>query len=256
MILLNMKEHKVGNMLKLSYREDSRQTAILSLQERRARQISPLAPAMVYVTHDREPDYLCVADFIKTVYRQSYDARIEVSYPVLMNVRNAKGDILCAVGVRYAAGGPLFLENYTKTALDVILGCARRHIAEIGNLASGGQGASVFLFAALAAYLDHQGIRHAAITGTDFLHRYFERSGLEPRRICDADIKSVRDGGQDWGSYYDRQPRVLVGSVRTGFDRLKLMLGAEFESLPWPGVPLDIASGADASLCWETKANA
>jgi hypothetical protein len=146
-----------------------------------------------------------------------------------MSVRNEDNDILAAVGFRYAKDEDLFLENYTSAPIDKILDCSRNEIVEIGNLASAGQGASAFLFAAMASYLNNKNIRYAAITGTDFLHRYFERAGMKPLKICDADIAAVQEDRQLWGSYYDTQPRVLVGSVDTGIKRLKATMGAEFE---------------------------
>lgn len=216
-------------MLTLQYQENNLNTANLYLKEGRARRVSPLTPSVVSITGFFEPDRQRVEDFIKAIYKQHYEADIEVNYPVLMSVRNADGDILAAVGFRYAKDETLFLERYTGKPIESLLDCQRHEIVEIGNLASAGQGASAFLFAALASYLNNKGIRYAAITGTDFLHRYFERAGLNPRRLCDADISAVQDDTQNWGSYYDTRPRVLVGSVETGVKRLKAMLGAKFE---------------------------
>lgn len=216
-------------MLRLQFQENNLNTANLYLQEGRVARLSPLTPSVVSITGLFEPERGRVEDFIKAVYKQSYNADIEVNYPVLMSVRNADGDILAAVGFRYAKDEPLFLEHYTKEPIEKLLDCLRHEVVEIGNLASAGQGASAFLFAALASYLNNKNIRYAAITGTDFLHRYFERAGLRPRKICDADVKAVQHDLQNWGSYYDMQPRVLAGSVETGVRRLKAMLGAEFE---------------------------
>lgn len=216
-------------MLKLIYQENNVNTANLYLHARHTRRLSPLTPSVVNITSLFEPERQRVEDFIKAIYKQSYNADIEIDYPILMSVRNEDNDILAAVGFRYAKDEPLFLEHYTKQPIEQVLNAGRHEIVEIGNLASAGQGASAFLFAALASYLNSKDISYAAITGTDFLHRYFERSGLKPRKICDADIKAVQDDTQNWGSYYDTQPRVLVGSVKTGVKRLKTMLGAKFE---------------------------
>ncbi len=224
-----MMNKEAKKMLRLIYQENNIDTANLYLREDRARKISSLSPSVVNITGLFEPERQRVEDFIKAIYKQSYDADITVNYPVLMSVRNEDNDILAAVGFRYAKDEPLFLERYTGDAIEGFLDCNRREIVEIGNLASAGQGASVFLFAALASYLNNKGIRYAAITGTDFLHRYFERTGLKPRRVCDADIASAGGDGQNWGTYYDTQPRVLVGSVDTGVKRLKATLGAKFE---------------------------
>lgn len=216
-------------MLTLRYEENNLNTANLHLKESRTSKVSALSPTVVSITSMFEPERERVEDFIKAIYKQSYNADIMIDYPILMSVRNEDDDILAAVGFRYAYREPLFLENYTSKPIDSILECPRSEIVEIGNLASAGQGASAFLFAALASYLDNKDISYAAITGTDFLHRYFERIGLKPQKICDADIAAVQEEGQNWGSYYDTQPRVLVGSVDTGIKRLKATLGAEFE---------------------------
>ncbi len=216
-------------MLTLRFEENNLNTANLHLKESRTARISALSPAIINITGLFEPERQRVEDFIKAIYKQSYNADISVDYPVLMSVRNEDNDILAAVGFRYADKARLFLENYTSAPIDTILECPRHEIVEIGNLASAGQGASAFLFAALASYLDNKNIRYAAITGTDFLHRYFERAGLKPRKICDADIAAVQEDGQSWGSYYDTKPRVLIGSVEAGVKWLKAMLGARFE---------------------------
>lgn len=216
-------------MLTLQYQENDLNTANLYLKQNCVLRVSKLEPSLVSITGIFSDERQRVEDFIKAIYKQSYNADIKIDYPILMSVRNADNDILAAVGFRYAKNSSLFLEHYTKDSLENLLHCERNEIVEIGNLASAGQGASIFLFAALSSYLNNKGIRYAAITGTDFLHRYFEKAGMKPSKLCDADIDALDNDEQNWGSYYDTQPRVLVGSVETGVKRLKTMLGAEFE---------------------------
>jgi hypothetical protein len=216
-------------MLTLRFEENNLNTANLYLQGSRATKVSALSPAIINITGLFEPERQRVEDFIKAIYKQSYNADIAVDYPILMSIRNADNAILAAVGFRYAGREALFLEKYAAAPIDTILNCPRSEIVEIGNLASAGQGASVFLFAALASYLNNKNIRYATITGTDFLHKYFKRAGLNPRKICDADIAAVQEDGQSWGSYYDTHPRVLVGAVDMGVKCLKATLGARFE---------------------------
>lgn len=67
------------------------------------------------------------------------------------------------------------------------------------------------------------------VTGTDFLHRHFERMGLKPKKICDADIQAISSDNEDWGTYYDTKPRVLVGQVGMGVKKLKTAFGTKFE---------------------------
>ncbi len=216
-------------MLKLRYQENNINTANLYLRGKRVAKISSLLPTIVSITSFFSPERQRVEEFIKGIYKEHYDADIDINYPILMSIRNTNNEILAAVGFRYAHKETLFLEQYTDGSIENILNCDRSAIVEIGNLASAGQGASIFLFAALASYLNNKKISYATITGTDFLHRYFEKTGLNPRKICDANIKSIDDNTQSWGSYYDTNPRVLVGSVADGVKRLKSLLGAEFE---------------------------
>ncbi len=217
-------------MLKLSYQEHHINIANLYLQGKRVAKISSLTPSLVSIAYRSETEYQQVENFIKAVYLRCYKAEIEVSYPALMSIRDADGEILAAVGFRCAAQSSLFLEQYTQEPIEKKLACSRCEIVEIGNLASAGKGASIFLFAALAAYLNDRGVHYAAITGTDFLHRYFKRIGLNPFKICDAEMSAVADGGQSWGTYYDTRPRVLIGSIDNGLQRLRSMLGAKFET--------------------------
>lgn len=216
-------------MLKLRLHEDAMNTANLYLNPRQIRRIARANPSVIDITRRFEPDRARVEGFIRDIYARAYGADIRVDYPVLMSVRDDSHNILAALGFRYAAHEPLFLEQYTGRPVETILNVPRTQIVEIGNLASSGNGASVFLYAALASYLDFKNIRYAIVTGTDFLHGSFEKLGLRPQKICDADIRALQNGGQNWGSYYDTNPRVLVGSVDKSVIKLKKALGAEFE---------------------------
>ena len=217
-------------MLNLRFNENDLMTANLLLSSRQVERISKLTPSVVSITGLFEPERARVEEFIRTVYADSYGADIKVAYPTLMSVRNEGGDILAAVGFRYAGHEPLFLERYTAKPIEDILNTSRNKIVEIGNLASAGGGASIFLSAALASYLNNKGIEYATVTGTDYLHRVFRKLGLLPKIICDASLEAVQEDGQNWGSYYDTNPRVLAGSVDKGVQRLRKALGAEYRS--------------------------
>lgn len=169
-----------------------------------------------------------VEEFIKNIYAQAYDARIDVHYPVLMSVRDENGRILAATGFRPAMTDALFLEQYLNAPVEDVLKTPREQIVEIGNLASDGGGASLYLFAALAAYLDYRGFTQAVVTSTDFLERRFREMGLRPKRHAKADPALLLADGEDWGRYYGTQPHVVSGSVAHGYKRLQRQLGAEY----------------------------
>ncbi len=169
-----------------------------------------------------------VEDFIIGIYKNSYGATIGVHYPVLMSIRDEKGTILAALGFRYADRAPLFLEQYLSQPVEKVLATGRGDIVEIGNLASAGGGASLFLFAALSAYLHHRGMKYAVITGTGFIEKRLRSLGLRPRRLAAADPSRLLEKNENWGTYYDTQPHVLAGSVAHGYARLQNAMGAEY----------------------------
>lgn len=217
-------------MLKLAFKENDLDTAHLYLNLQNSAKISRLVPSVIDITSRFQPERKRVENFIKRIYKKFYNADISVDYPVLMSVRDANGKIMAALGIRYACSENLFLEQYTQAPIDHILSTPRSQIVEIGNLASAGRGASVFLFAALSSYLKNKDIQIAAMTGTESLHRSFEKMGIHMRKICDADIKSLKGVKDNWGSYYDAHPRVIYGLVEEGVERFKEALGAEFKA--------------------------
>ena len=86
-------------------------------------------------------------------------------------------------------------------------------MVEIGSLASSGQGATVFLFAAMAHHLQSEGLRFAVATATDELRRIFHKAGLGALQLARADPRRLDDGGGSWGAYYQTDPVVLAGSI-------------------------------------------
>lgn len=202
---------------------------------RLVRRFTTLTPAVIDITPRFSPARDAVESFIKSIYRKSYSADIAVTYPTLMSVRDEKGDILAAAGFRCAHEEPLFLEQYTGSPIEDVMSTLYGHttlrtdIAEIGNLASRGSGASIFLFAAIASYLLNLGISYATVTGTDQLHRRFESMGLNPHVICNAARDKLNCEQKSWGTYYDTQPRVLAGSLESSMCQLNKKLGAVYQ---------------------------
>ncbi|MCD8519763.1 MAG: thermostable hemolysin [Alphaproteobacteria bacterium] len=215
-------------MLNLSYSENGLQTARLSFRKNAWLSHIKAKPSVVSIVPAFSQGRAEVENFITTIYAYAYGAYIHVHYPVLMSVRDDAGQILAATGFRCADDEPLFLEQYLTSPIDQVLQAPRGEIVEIGNLASQGGGASLYLFAALSAYLNHKGFTKAAVTSTDFLERRFRQMGLQPRRHAKADPALLLEEGENWGTYYDTQPHVISGSVAQGYKLLQKKLGAEY----------------------------
>lgn len=219
-------------MLHLHYHENGLETGQLLM--RKSRYLSHLSaqPSVISILPAFGKEREAVEEFITSIYAKSYGATIGVHYPILMSVRNVEGQILAAVGFRPAANEPLFLEQYLRQPVETVLNTPRERIVEIGNLASDGGGASLYLFAALSVYLHNKGFEKAVMTGTNFLQKRFHAMGLKLTRHVAADASLLLQKDEDWGSYYDTQPHVLSGSIEKGYKNLQAMLGVEYHNSP------------------------
>lgn len=215
-------------MFQLDYQENGHHTGHLRMNESRWLSRLPARPTVVSIYPAFAKDRQAVEDFIIGIYARAYGAQIGVHYPILMSVRDDTGHILAALGFRYADAEPLFLEQYLTAPVEEILGSPRHGIVEIGNLASEGGGASLFLFAALSTYLHHKGKDHAVITGTRYLDRRFHELGLQPQKLAPADPALLLQQDENWGSYYDTDPHVMAGRIDEGYKRLQKVLGAHY----------------------------
>lgn len=219
-------------MLHLQYHENGFETGQLLMHKPRYLSGLSAKPSVISILPTFGKERQAVEDFIIKIYKQYYGAAIGVHYPILMSARNAEGQILAAVGFRSAADEPLFLEQYLRQPVETMLDTTRERIVEIGNLASDGGGASLFLFAALSVYLHNKGFEKAIMTGTDFLQKRFHAMGLKLTRHVAADASLLLKKDEDWGSYYDTQPHVLSGSIDKGYKHLQAKLGVEYQNSP------------------------
>jgi len=220
-------------MLQIPVTVDSCHAGQLHFQPEAIRRLSLLRPGLISITGHECAERREVEAFIEQVYAKTYGALIGKHYPTLVSVRDSDGRILAALGFRMASGNALFLEQYMDMPVEEgirrAFGCAveRHHIAEVGNLASAGHGAAVFLFVALMAYLECRGFSHIALTGTKILRGYFQKLGLDPRDMGNADPKRLPDHGKSWGSYYDTEPRLIAGDIHASYRRLKEVMLVE-----------------------------
>lgn len=161
-----------------------------------------------------------VEAFIETSYLSAYGSYIGRHYPTLMSVQDEAGQIYAVVGFRLAGDEPLFLEQYLDGPVEATLSDAisatvtRPEIVEIGNLASNGRGATIFLFAAMARHLMTLGAHFAVATATEELRGVFSKAGLGAMRLATADPDRLLDHGVSWGAYYQTRPVVLAGSIQ------------------------------------------
>lgn len=168
--------------------------------------------------------------FIRARFAEHYGARIRHFMPCLLGLEDAAGQPQAAVGLRSAVSGPLFLERYLERPIEVQIARAngvappREQIVEVGNLGALGAGHGRLLIVALTDLLVAQGFSWVAFTGTPGVLNSFQRLGLSPLALGEADPACMGDELADWGSYYTSRPQVMAGHILGGHRRL-LALG-------------------------------
>lgn len=214
-------------MLQVALKNDEGVANSLFYNALRLKRFTTLTPKVIAITSLYSPERRRVERFLEREFNQAYNARITEHYPILMSVQDDEGKILGALGFRFANDESLFLEQYLDKPIESVLtevhagAATRNEIVEVGSLASHGNGASIFLFTALTAYLAQQGKQFITVTATDFLHRYFTRLGVEPLLLGHAEQARLADGGVSWGSYYKTRPRILAGQVLPSYKKLQ-----------------------------------
>ena len=214
-------------MLRIACDIDGELRGVLSMDEGRLRALTKLEPVGISITTVLPWTRKRVERFIERTYRRHYESVVTRHYPTLLSVHGRQGQVLAAVGLRSAGDEPLFLEHYLSQPIETAVSEAtgslieRRRIVEIGNLSSVGNGASIFLFVGLAAYLQQQGLSYAVVTSTAALRRSLETIGIQFTELAQADAAALPDRGASWGRYYTRDPRVIWGGIQPAFDRLE-----------------------------------
>ncbi len=217
-------------MLKLQCNENGFKTGQLCFSKSFLPNKIKARPSFISIVPAFAKERKAVENFITDIYARSYGAKINIYYPVLLSISDEHGVLLAATGFRPAQQEQLFLEQYLQEPIDAVLNTPRKKIVEIGNLASDGGGASLYLFAALATYLYNNGYEQAVVTSTGFLEKRFSQMGLQPKRLAIADPALLISQDENWGTYYDTQPRVISGSIEEGYKSIRRRLGIKYHA--------------------------
>lgn len=173
------------------------------------------------------PDRPAADHFVRSVFRERYDARLTALPPTLFVLYGADDQILAVAGLRLAGDGPLFLEAYLDEPVEVAIrrrvgaDMARAQIIEVGSLATRAPGYARTLIQSLTAYLYHRHFDWVVFTAVSTLRNTFRRLGLNPLLLCAADPARLASGAAAWGSYYERSPEVMYGDVGEGYRHLR-----------------------------------
>jgi len=222
--------------LKITVRGASDLEGLLYLNSARVGRLTRLRPVEIRVVTPGHPDRRSIETFIEQIYRRTHGASVARHYPTLLSLHDVRGEVLGAVGLRSAARERLFLEQYlfrpVEDAMAEVAGRAvgRAEIAEVGSLASVGNGASVFLVIATAAFLDTHRFSYAVVTANEAMRRIIVAFGFAHTVLGPARRDALADGGESWGRYYASAPQMLAGPVAPACDLIAPYLPLELNT--------------------------
>lgn len=180
------------------------------------------APLTVELCQSTDTGFHEGVAFVRQRYWRYYGAHARVTAPHLIILRDPTGGCRAVAGLTPASDKPLFLEQYLDQPVEALATrqagttIDRNKIWEIANLAADGSGAGRMLFVALTARLASLGGEWVAFTATTQVRNMFNRLGLSPVSVADADPERLGDGALCWGRYYQHNPKVMLGHVPPG----------------------------------------
>jgi len=194
-----------------------------------------------------EPGREALEAFIHQRFERMHHADVQHFLPDLLGLYDSQGRLSAAVGIRLAAGGPLFLEGYLDEPLEAPVSrlagriVGRDELVEVGNLSALSAGSARLIIVAVTWLLAARELNWVAFTGAASLVNSFHRLGLEPSVLGRADPARLNGEGASWGSYYEQHPQVFAGDIRYGHAQLER--NRVFERLGFP-LPLTEAGHA------------
>lgn len=160
--------------------------------------------------------------FVQHMFAARHRAQIHSFMPTLLTLRGSEERICGVVGFRNAGAERLFLESYLEQPVEAVLSAhvhetvAREHIAEIGNLASSSCRAAFQLVALLPKLLLDRGNRWVVFTATRTVREILTQFGAPLLELAPASRECLNEAQDDWGRYYDADPRVMAGYLPDG----------------------------------------
>jgi hypothetical protein len=191
-----------------------------NLKRRRAARQAPAAGLDVQFCSRNAPDRPELEAFIGAGFRRQHGATVRSFMPVLVGLRDAAGTLVGAAGYRNGAEETLYLEQYL--AQPVEMGIARRHgltavtradVAEIGNFVCRDCPTAMAMVGVLAEFLLDQEHDWVVFTATRTVRGIMRHLGLRLAELGRAEHARVAVTSDQWGAYYEHDPRVMLGYV-------------------------------------------
>ena len=162
---------------------------------------------------------------IQQSFNAAYEAEVKDYCDELIGL-DVDRQLQGVAGLRPGNNAVMFSEQYLDDPADHLIrkhtgqDVNRHRMVEIGNLVVTGTGNTRWLFVALNAFLFAAGFQWVICTAISPLIRLFQRIGLDPVVLCDADPARLSADGSSWGCYYDLKPKVCFGSIDAGHKKI------------------------------------
>lgn len=167
-----------------------------------------------------------IEHFIAAGFLKAYGARLCEFMPELMGLYHHDA-LVAACGLRPAASGKLFLEQYLDEPIELSLNRVaganpgRAKIIEVGNLSVSRPGYARHFVVWLTQHLHDTGMQWALFSAVPALRNNFLRLGIPMITLAPADpVRLPANALVNWGSYYEQQPQVTAVHVATAFATL------------------------------------
>lgn len=176
------------------------------------------------------PDRSALESFISRVFMDCYGARLSSFHDTLIGCADGRGQWVAALGLSALAHRGAFLEQYLDAPVEQVIESAksaspgarrvsRWDVAELGNLAAIRPGASRALILKMTQYLYRRHFRWVVFTATQGLVNSFAKLHYEPAVLAAADPAKLRGDQRSWGTYYQHNPRVMVGDIHAAYEK-------------------------------------
>lgn len=180
----------------------------------------PATARQVVVCSRNSADRQELEAFIQSGFERKHGAAVRTFMPVLLGLRDGAGNLVGAAGYRAAAREPLYLEQYLGEPIETIVrrrthdaSIGRGEIAEIGNFACQDCATAMTMVGVLVEFMLEQRNPWGVFTATRTVRGIMRHLGIGLSELGRADKSRVVVTGDDWGSYYETDPRVMLGHV-------------------------------------------
>jgi hypothetical protein len=181
---------------------------------------SPLSgePLLTASTRD-SADRATLERFVAEAFRRQHGAQVRSFMPTLLGLYRRDGSVGGVAGIRPAATESLYLEQYLDAPVEIALSARlgftvdRASITEVGNLATDNCRMARRLMTLLPQYLLDLGQDWVVFTATSVVRDILESIGTVLLELGAADGQCVATSPDQWGRYYQNNPRVMAARV-------------------------------------------